>query len=367
MHDKLYSVAVLPGDGIGPEVVEAALPVFDVIDVKFDFRFGSIGWECWRANGDPIPQETWNIVRETDVTLLGAITSKPERESKEELLPGIDPKLHTYISPVVQLRQKLNLTTNRRPIIDLRNDEYDFVVLRENTEGMYSGIDQFPVSDDLWKVVSGHPNALASGQEGTAVSVRMQTKEALRRLILSGFQLAESRKNVVTIADKPNVLRQSSKLIRSIVEEVSADYPSVQVEFSNVDAVAMWMVTRPSKFDVIIAENMFGDILSDVGGGVMGGLGLAFSGNVGDKYAYFEPVHGSAPHMQGTGRANPMAMFLTIAFMLNYLHEYESADRIYRAVRSVVRKGDILTYDLGGDASTLEVASAIISAVLKGE
>jgi isocitrate/isopropylmalate dehydrogenase len=199
----------------------------------------------------------------------------------------------------------------------------------------------------MWRTISTHPNSQESGREGSAVTVRLQTRSATEALLTRAFELALARKKKVTVADKPNVLRNSSQLLREVVEQVSADHPGVDVEILNVDAVAMWMVTRPSRFDVIVAENMFGDILSDVGAGVMGGLGLASSANIGDRHAYFEPVHGSAPHLAGSGRANPMAMFLTIASLLEHLGETRSAALVRDAVRTVYREGRTLTYDLG--------------------
>ncbi|AJM76832.1 isocitrate/isopropylmalate dehydrogenase family protein [Rathayibacter toxicus] len=365
-NTKARSIAVLPGDGIGPEVISEALPVLNTVGIKLDLKFGEIGWKCWQEQANPVPEATWKIIRESDATLLGAITSKPAREAEEELPPQFRSNSLKYVSPVVQLRQKLSLTANYRPVFDLRRSLFDFVVIRENTEGLYSGIDEFPVSDALWPVISQHPNVVASSRHGVSVSIRLQTWTALSTVIEKGFILAKNRKKLLTIADKPNVLRQSSQLIREVVEKISTDYPEVDVEILNVDAVAMWMVTRPSRFDVIVAENMFGDILSDVGAGVMGGLGLAPSGNIGLQHAYFEPVHGSAPHMAGQGKANPMAMFLTIAALLDYLKETDKANLIRNAVQAVLRNGKILTYDLGGESSTSQVADAVLEAVTIG-
>ncbi|WP_219813376.1 isocitrate/isopropylmalate dehydrogenase family protein [Rathayibacter rathayi] len=363
MRGARTTIAVLPGDGIGREVMSAAVPVLERLCPSFELVAGEIGWECWREEGDPIPARTWELVRASDATLLGAVTSKPAREAAAELSPGLDPASCVYVSPVVQLRQQLGLTVNVRPILDLRGGAFDFVVVRENTEGLYAGYDEFPLTEPLWSVVASHPNAALSGPSGTSATVRLQTRSGLESLLRAAFALASSRRGFVSVADKPNVLRQSSRLVREVLESVAADFPAVESEIINVDAAAMWIVTRPSRFDVLVAENMFGDILSDVGAGVMGGLGLASSSNVGTEHAYFEPVHGSAPRLVGTGRANPMAMFLTIAAMLDHLGDTAKARRLRQAVGDVLREGRFVSDDLGGSASTTEVAREVFAKV----
>ncbi|AZZ55577.1 isocitrate/isopropylmalate dehydrogenase family protein [Rathayibacter iranicus] len=365
MRGTKKSIAVLPGDGIGPEVMSAALPVLERLCPNLTLVAAKIGWECWCEAGDPVPAKTWELVRSSDATLLGAVTSKPAREAVAELAPGLDPTSLAYVSPVVQLRQQLSLNVNIRPILDLRGEAFDFVVVRENTEGLYAGYDRFPLTEPLWSVVANHPNAVASGRPGTSATVRLQTRSGLESLLRRAFELASSRRGFVSVADKPNVLRQSSRLVREVLESVAGDFPGIESEIINVDAAAMWIVTRPSRFDVLVAENMFGDILSDVGAGVMGGLGLASSSNIGAEHAYFEPVHGSAPRLVGTGRANPMAMFLTMAAMLDHLSETASAKRIRRAVGDVLREGRFVTYDLGGSASTLDVAREVFEKIYR--
>ena len=223
MKHKCHKIAVLPGDGIGPEVIRAALPVFDVLDIKTNIRYGGIGWEHWCHSGNPVPPETWDLVHTSDATLLGAITSKPEREAKNDLDKRLDPDVYTYVSPVVQLRQKLNLSTNLRPVLDLWNNNFDFIVLRENTEGLYAGFDQFPPDRSIWDILSTSSNAAVSGRYGTSVTLRLQTEVALKNLLLKGFELADSRKKLLTIADKPNVLRQSSQLLRKVADSLMCD------------------------------------------------------------------------------------------------------------------------------------------------
>jgi isocitrate/isopropylmalate dehydrogenase len=360
----MTTIAVLPGDGIGPEVADAALPVIAAAGLDWDLEFGDVGWTCWRSEGAPVPDRTWDLIDRTDGCLLAAITSKPLREAEAELPAELIGTGKRFVSPVIQLRQRLGLYANLRPITDLRDGSFTFEVVRENTEGLYAGYDYHGLDGELWELVSTHPNAAASGPADSSVSFRLQTRVGIDRLLRFAFERAlVAGRDLLTVADKPNVLRQSSNFLRGRLEEIGADYPDVDTEVANVDAVALWMVRSPERFGVVVAENMFGDILSDLGAGVMGGLGLASSANIGDGACYFEPVHGSAPGMAGAGRANPMAMILTIAQLAEHLGEHDASTRIRRAVSTVIRSGTSVTYDLGGTASTSVAARAIIEAL----
>ncbi len=362
----MKSVAVLPGDGIGPEVVDTVLPVIDRMGLPLEFRFGEVGWTSWCEHGDAMPPRTWKLLDETETCLLGAITSKPVREAEAELAEHLRGTGLSYVSPVVQLRQRLSLYANVRPVADVRADRFAFSVIRENTEGLYAGLDFHGLAPALWDVVKEHPNAAASGPEATSATLRLQTRFGVDRLLRFGFEHARANGyRRLTLADKPNVLRASSNALRGRLELIAADYPDIEPEILNVDAVALWMVRRPERFGVIIAENMFGDILSDLGAGVMGGLGLAPSGNIGEHGSYFEPVHGSAPAMAGQHKANPMALFLTVSLLLRHLELPAPAEQIRAAVRSVARARRAVTYDLGGTATT-ETATAAVESALAG-
>jgi isocitrate/isopropylmalate dehydrogenase len=354
-----FTVSVLPGDGIGPETVSEVLPVVEQLDLGVTFRLGEIGWECWRREGEPVPEATWRLIAETDTCLLGAITSKPAREAEAELPEHLRGQGRRYVSPVIQLRQRLGLYANVRPIVDMIDGRFDVTIIRENTEGMYAGIDLYPTPEAAWELVKEHPNAAASGPHGTSMTVRLQTDVGVRQLLRFGFECARRRGVRLTVADKPNVLRQSSTLLRHQLETLSEEYPDVPTEILNVDAVGLWLVRRPERFGVIVAENMFGDILSDVGAAVMGGLGLAPSANIGRSGSYFEPVHGSAPSLAGRGLVNPMATFLAVALMLDHLGLSVPALQVRDAVRHVRRRAQHVTYDLGGTASTRESAAAV--------
>ena len=358
------TIAVLPGDGIGPEVLAAALPVLDALGLPLTLEHGDIGWEFWRSEGDPVPQRTWDLIGRSDAVLLGATTSKPGREAHADLAPHLREQAPHYVSPIIQLRQRLDLFANLRPVENhLGGTPYRFCVVRENTEGLYAGLDWNPVPEQLWPLVAHHPNARRSGPDDTTASVRMLTRHGLDRILRFAFDHARAHgHHRVTLADKPNVLRHSSAYARERLEEIAAGYPDIEYEILNVDAVALWMTRRPERFGVVVAENMFGDILSDLGGGVMGGLGLAPSANIGEHGNYFEPVHGSAPALAGTGRANPLAAFLTIGLLLEHVGFPEAADEVRGAVAHVARRRDRVTYDLGGTATTGECATAVLDA-----
>lgn len=359
---KKIKIAVLPGDGIGCDVTHAALPVFDALNVPVDLHFADIGWSCWRAAGDPVPAKTWELIASCDTVLLGATTSMPEKEAIEALPPTLRALAPPYLSPIIQLRQQLDLFANIRPCFNMKEQGSDFnlVVIRENTEGLYAGLDYYPLSDSLAQVINNNPRWKQVTKDNAACSLRLQTEEGLTRLFQLAFQYAQKNGfKRVTFADKPNVLRQSSVFARRIFEDIASQYPDVSHDIHNVDAVGLWLVRRPEAFGVIVAENMFGDILSDVAAGVMGGLGFAPSANLGKKGCYFEPVHGSAPRLHAN-TANPSAMFLTIGLLLEHFGYHEQSLRIKTAIKEVIRSSKYLTYDLGGTASTKEMADEII-------
>jgi 3-isopropylmalate dehydrogenase len=360
-------ICVLPGDGIGIEVMNAALPVFDALELPFDLEFGEIGWECWRREGNTVPDETWSKINRCDATLLGAITSKPLAETEAELPLYLQGQNRRYVSPVIQLRQNLDLYANVRPVTDLTGENrFRFVVIRENTEGLYAGLDYGRIPDAFLPLLEAREAVGAPwkrrNQEDATITVRLQTRSGLERIFDYAFKYAREHGFArVTFVDKPMVLRHSSAFARDVFEGVARKYPSIEGVIENVDAVALWMVQRPERFAVVVAENMFGDILSDLGAGVMGGLGFAPSGNFGKSGAYFEPVHGSAPAHAGLNKANPSAMFMAIALMLEHLGHSQQARYINAAV-STVSRSSVRTYDMGGSHTTNQVGEAIIAA-----
>ncbi|STX39984.1 isocitrate/isopropylmalate family dehydrogenase [Legionella feeleii] len=359
---KVLKIAVLPGDGIGVEVIEAAIPVFTALKIPVELNFGEVGWSFWQKEGNPLPERTWKLINQSDTTLLGAITSKPKREAIQELAPEFKQAKLNYVSPIIQLRQKLDLFANVRPCFNIKRDvkDFNFCIIRENTEGLYSGFDYYPLPTQLHSLLDENKHWQKIAKNEISCTLRLQTKVGLIRLFEFAFKYAnEQGIKRVTFADKPNVLRQSSDFARELFEAVSSQYSQITADILNIDAMALWLVRRPEEFGVIVAENMFGDILSDLGAGVMGGLGFAPSANIGIKGCYFEPVHGSAPRI-GSNRSNPSAMFLTIGLLLNHFGYTEAAEKIKQAVAAIVRQGKFVTYDVGGHATTQEMAQAII-------
>lgn len=327
-----YKVAVIPGDGIGPEVIEAALYVLSNTKIDFEFIKVEAGLSAWRKYGNPLPKETVDAIKEADACLKGPTQTPPG--------PG------TFRSPTVVLRQMLDLYANVRPFKSRKgvpsiHDNVDMVIIRENTEGLYTGL-EYVVGD-------------------VAMAIRIISKRASERIARFAFNFArrEKRKKV-TIVHKANVLKETCGLFRSTCMEIAKEYPDVILEEMLVDTAAMKIVTNPQAFDVILTTNLFGDILSDEAAGIVGGLGLAPSANIGDEYALFEAVHGSAPDIAGKGIANPSAIILSSAMMLKYLGEIDVGRKIEEAIDAVIAEGKKLTIDLGGNAKTMEFARAVV-------
>ena len=329
----MYNIAVIPGDGIGREVMDACIKVLNSLDVEFNFTYGEAGDECLEKNGEALPNETIELAKNADACLFGAAGE-------------------TAADVIVRLRQELNLFANLRPVKSYPNtnalfDNLDFMIVRENTEGMYIAKEEEYTEDG-------------------AIARRIITRNAEKRIIDYAFQYAKNNnKSKVTGVHKANVLKVTDGLFKEILYEVAKEYEGeIEVEDFYVDATAMYLITRPESFEVIVTTNLFGDILSDEGAGLVGGLGMIPSGNIGEDGALFEPVHGSAPDIAGQGIANPMAMLLSACMMLNYLKEYEAEENLNNAILAVLNEGKVLTPDLGGNATTDEVAEAIINAII---
>ncbi|SEK76419.1 3-isopropylmalate dehydrogenase [Methanobrevibacter gottschalkii] len=322
-----YKIAVIPGDGIGNEVMEAAIYVLNALNINFDYVYGEAGDECLEKNGTALPDETLDIIRNSDACLFGAAGE-------------------TAADVIVKIRQEMKMFANLRPVKSYPNtnslsDNIDFMIVRENTEGLY---------------ISGEESYTDEG----AVARRIITREAEKRIIEYAFKYAkENNKSKVTGVHKANVLKKSDGLFKDVFYEVAKRYPEIATEDYYVDATAMYLITKPESFDVIVTTNLFGDILSDEGAGLVGGLGLIPSANIGEDAALFEPVHGSAPDIAGQGKANPIAMMLSAIMMLRYLGENEAANRFDGAILKVLNEADILTGDLGGSATTMELAEEV--------
>jgi len=366
-----YKIAVLPGDGVGKDVTEAAMKVLDAVGFKADFTYGDIGWEFWRTEGNPLPDRTITLLKESDCALFGAITSKPKEEAQEELNPELKDKGLVYLSPIVRLRQKFNLHTNLRPCkaypgnpLNYR-DDIDLVVFRENTEGLYSGVEFHPVPPDVFDALDrNNPKMGRFGvhsREDIAISCRIFTRSACRNIARQGFDYAQKYGYAsVTVVEKPNVIRETSGLMVREARKIAQEYPGIELWETNIDAQCMWLVKNPQDYGVLVSTNMFGDIISDLAAQLIGGLGFSPSGNIGDNFAVFEPTHGSAPKYTGMYKVNPIAMIQTAKMMLKWLGENDMAERIENAVAAVLKEGAVRTYDMGGGAGTMDMADAVI-------
>lgn len=364
-----YKIAVLPGDGVGVDVVEAARLILDTLNFDAEYVYGDIGWEFWRNEGNPLPDRTLEMMKDTDCALFGAITSKPKEEAAKELIPELQGKGLVYSSPIVGLRQRLNLHTNFRPCIAFEGnplnykDNIDLAIFRENTEGMYAGVEFFPLPEKVYDTLCENPKMKKFekfGLENVAVSCRVMTKQGCESIIRQAFEYADKHdRRSVTVVDKPNVIRETGGLMIRTAREVAKEYPDIPLYETNIDAQCMWFVKNPEDYDVVVASNLFGDILSDLAAQLVGGLGFASAGNIGDEYAVFEPTHGSAPKYAGQDKVNPIAMILATRLMLDWLGEHEKANKVLKAVEAVLKEAKYRTYDMGGDTKTSEMAQAI--------
>lgn len=368
-----YRIAWLPGDGVGVDVMNAAKVVLDGIGLDAEYPHGDIGWEFWCSEGNPFPERTKQLLHNTDCALFGAITSKPKEEAAKELSAELQGKGLTYSSPIVQMRQEFNLHTNLRPTKAYKGnplnyrDDIDIVVFRENTEDLYVGIEFCPVDqelkDFLVKRAKKFAKFAAMPDDEVAISLRVNSKSGSESINRQGFEYAKKYgyKNV-TIVEKPNVIRETSGMMVRAARRVAKDYPGIELWETNIDAMCMWLIKNPQDYGVLVASNMFGDIISDLCAQLVGGLGFASSGNIGDKYAVFEPTHGSAPKYAGQDKVNPIAMILSAKLMLNFLNEQEYATKLEKAVAKVIEDGNVRTYDMGGKNTSSEMANAVLEA-----
>ena len=327
------SVVLIPGDGIGPEVIAAARRVLDASGVAFDWSVCEAGASVADRGGKPLPQETLDAIAKAKLALKG---------------PTATPIGTGFRSVNVELRQKLDLFANYRPArsiegVKSRWQNVDLIVIRENTEGLYSGLEHVVIP-------------------GVIESLRIVTERASERIVRFAFETARrlGRKKV-TAVHKANILKLSDGLFLSVARRMAHDYPAVQFEDGIVDATAMKLVLDPSRFDVLVMENLFGDIISDLTSGLVGGLGVTPSGNIGLETAVFEAVHGSAPDIAGKKLANPTALMLSGALLLAHIGEHAAAERVEQAVKAVIAEGRYVTADLGGNASTDEFTDAVLA------
>jgi len=344
-----YKIAWLPGDGIGKDVLNAAKIVLEKIKLDAEYILGDIGWKFWCKEGNPLPDRTIQLLKKTDCCLFGAITSKPKEEAEAELDPVMKDKGYVYFSPIVRLRQLFNL---------------HLVVFRENTEDLYAGVEFHPLPSEIMSVLCKHHERMKKFEntplEDIAVSLRVNTRKACQNIVRDAFEYAKKHKRrSVTVVEKPNVIRETSGLMVREARRIAKEYPEIPLWETNIDAMCMWLIKNPEDYDVLVTSNMFGDIVSDLSAQLVGGLGFACSGNIGDDYAVFEPTHGSAPKYAGMNKVNPMATLLSVKLMLDWLGEMEKALRLESAIAEVIKEGKVRTYDMGGSSTTTGVAEEV--------
>ena len=326
-----YHITLIEGDGIGPEVMGSALEILDASGVDISWDKAIAGQEAVDKFGETVPEETINSIKETKVALKGPVTT---------------PVGKGFRSANVSLRQKLNLSACMRPVVNLpgiitRHQNVDLVVVRENTEGLYSGLEHQVV-------------------EGVVTSLKVISRSACNAIGQFAFDHCRYHgRRKVTAVHKAAVMKKSDGLFLEEIRKIAEKNPFIEYDELAIDSLSMQLVMEPSKFDVLVMGNLYGDIISDLASGLVGGLGVVPGANIGKDYAVFEPVHGSAPDIAGKDAANPLASILTGVLMLEYLGEHTAGDRIRDAVYKVLGEGKVRTGDLGGKSSTKEFTKAI--------
>jgi isocitrate dehydrogenase (NAD+) len=388
------TVVAMPGDGIGKTVLPEAIRVLDAVGFEANYVHADIGWDFWVNEGNPLPDKTIELLKEHKLGLFGAITSKPKDKAAAEIKPELRDKGYVYFSPIVGMRQIFNLDICIRPCRSFAGNPLNFirqkagggfeepdvdaVIFRQNTEGLYCGIEWTNPPAAVREALALHPKykpfADVPGEE-LAMSIRLFTRNACQRIMRAAFEYARKHGYPsVTVCEKPNVLRETSGMLEQVAREVHGDYPGIELWSTNIDAQMMWLTKNPEAYRVVVAGNLFGDIVSDAFAGLVGGLGFACSGNIGDEVAVFEPTHGSAPKYETLDPSivNPIAMILSAAMMLDHVGEGDKATRIRDAVAAVVKEGKVRPYDMmrmpggpdsinKGAATTTQTTDAIIA------
>jgi isocitrate dehydrogenase (NAD+) len=358
-----YAVTLIPGDGTGPEITEATRRVLEATGVQFDWHIQRAGLEVFEKYGTVLPDEVIESIKQTKVGLKGPITTPVGRGSR---------------SANAALRKKLDLYANLRPAktyqgLRSRYDHIDLIIVRENTEDLYSGIEfqrGTQAQEEMLETIARTTGSRLDAN--SAISIKYISVLATRRIVKFAFEYARTHgRRKVTAVHKANIMKFSDGLFLSVAQEVAKEYSDIQFEDRIVDNMCMQLVQKPEVYDVLVLPNLYGDIISDLSAGLIGGLGVAPGANIGGQYAVFEPVHGSAPKYAGQNKVNPMAMMFSGVMMLRHLGEKDAAVRLEKALAQVIAEGKNVTYDLKPRpddhtaVGTSQVADAVIEKLQK--
>jgi 3-isopropylmalate dehydrogenase len=390
------TIVAMPGDGIGAVVLEAAVKVMEAAGFQADYEFADIGWEFWKTEGNPLPDRTIELLKKHKIGLFGAITSKPKDAAAAELATELQGKGFVYASPIVGMRQLFDLDICIRPCKtylgnplnfvrrgangDIEEPFVDVVIFRQNTECLYSGVEWTNPPEQVYEAFKTNKAFLKNfgnvPKEEISISARIFTRKYTGRILKAAFEHARNNGyKSVTLCEKPNVIRETSGMMYKMAQDMQKnEYPEIALWNTNIDAQMMWLTKNPEDYGVIVAGNMFGDIVSDGFAGLIGGLGFACSANLGEEIAVFEPTHGSAPKYADypVSIVNPIAMIASACMMLHHIGESATAVRIEKAIAEIIAEGKVKTYDMmkmtgspdvikNGAASTMQMADAIIA------
>jgi isocitrate dehydrogenase (NAD+) len=355
----MYKITFIPGDGVGPEISLATRMVLEATGLEFEWDFQDAGEDVYEKEGTPLPGRVLDSIKKNRVAIKGPVTT---------------PVGKGFRSVNVALRQAMDLYACLRPCVSFkgaksRYENIDIVIVRENTEDLYAGIEFAKGTEEVAKIIEDISRL--SGKKirpDSGISIRPISATGTERIVRFAFEYAKKNKRKkVTAVHKANIMKHSDGLFLEVAREVAARYPDIEFEDRIIDNMCMQLVQKPELYDVLVLPNLYGDIVSDLGAGLIGGLGLAPGANIGDGYAVFEPTHGSAPKYKGMNKMNPFAMMLSGVMMLRYLNEHDWAEKIQRAIAQVIEEGKHVTYDMKPTpddptaASTTQVAEAVIS------
>ena len=355
-----HTITLIPGDGIGYEVSEAARRVIDATGVDIEWDVQNAGLDVVAEFGQPMPDHVLESIRKNRVAIKGPLTT---------------PVGKGFRSVNVALRRDLDLFALVRPCksypgVRSRYSDVDLVIIRENTEDLYAGVEFSPVPEELSQTLAKLAPAFAPfkdlGPDDYAISCKINTRKGSERIVRAAFEFARTNnRKKVTVVHKANVVRASDGVFLEEARKVAKAFPEIAVDEANVDAICMWLLKNPANYDVLVAPNLYGDIISDLCAQMVGGLGFGCSGNIGVKLGVFEPSHGSAPKYTGQNKVNPIATILAAKMMLDWLGEGAMGRSVEAAVAKIVKEGKVRTYDMGGASTCLEMGEAVARALPK--